>query len=143
MPEEPDRLEREIQEILDKIEQLPAPKRRRASGLQRSLRRIGDGVSAWQRTVVQELSRISLSQLVLLSFLLILAAFLIRGLGPLGSWLMIGGVVLLVASLALMIFGSGGGGRARTQQWRGRTISYSRDGLAQRIRRWFSNRSRR
>ena len=143
MPEEPDRLEREIQEILDKIEQLPAPKRRRASGLQRSLRRIGDGVSAWQRTVVQELSRISLSQLVLLSFLLILAAFLIRGIGPLGTWLMIAGVVLLVASLALMIFGTGGGGRARTQQWRGRTISYSRDGLAQRIRRWFSNRSRR
>lgn len=143
MPEEPDRLEREIQEILDKIEQLPAPKRRRASGLQRSLRRIGDGVSAWQRTVVQELSRISLSQLVLLSFLLILAAFLIRGIGPLGTWLMIAGVVLLVASLALMIFGGGGGGRARTQQWRGRTISYSRDGLAQRIRRWFSNRSRR
>lgn len=143
MPEEPDRLEREIQEILDKIEQLPAPKRRRASGLQRSLRRIGDGVSAWQRTVVQELSRISLSQLVLLSFLLILGAFLIRGLGPLGSWLMIAGIVLLVASLALMIFGSGGGGRSRTQQWRGRTISYNRDGLAQRIRRWFSNRSRR
>lgn len=143
MPEEPDRLEREIQEILDKIEQLPAPKRRRASGLQRSLRRIGDGVSAWQRTVVQELSRISLSQLVLLSFLLILGAFLIRGIGPLGTWLMIAGVVLLVASLALMIFGSGGGARARTQQWRGRTISYNRDGLAQRIRRWFSNRSRR
>ncbi len=143
MPEEPDRLEREIQEILDKIEQLPAPKRRRASGLQRSLRRIGDGVSAWQRTVVQELSRISLSQLVLLSFLLILAAFFIRGIGPLGSWLMIGGVVLLVASLALMVFGGGGGARARTQQWRGRTISYNRDGLAQRIRRWFSNRSRR
>lgn len=142
MPDEPDRLEREIQEILDKIEQLPAPKRRRASGLQRSLRRIGDGVSAWQRTVVQELSKISLSQLVLLSFLLILGAFLIRGLGPLGAWLMIAGVVLLVASLALMVFG-GGSRRTRTQQWRGRTISYSRDGLAQRIRRWFSNRSRR
>ena len=142
MPDEPDRLEREIQEILDKIEQLPAPKRRRASGLQRSLRRIGDGVSAWQRTVVQELSKISLSQLVLLSFLLILGAFLIRGFGPLGAWLMIAGVVLLVASLALMVFG-GGSRRTRTQQWRGRTISYSRDGLAQRIRRWFSNRSRR
>lgn len=142
MPDEPDRLEREIQEILDKIEQLPAPKRRRASGLQRSLRRIGDGVSAWQRAVVQELSRISLSQLVLLSFLLILGAFFIRGLGPVGTWLMIAGVVLLVASLALMIFG-GGSARARTQQWRGRTISYNRDGLAQRIRRWFSNRSRR
>ncbi len=142
MPEEPDRLEREIQEILDKIEQLPAPRQRRASGLQRSLRRFGDGVSAWQRTVVQELSRISLSQLVLLSFLLILGAFFIRGIGPVGTWLMIAGVVLLVASLALMIF-SGGSARARTQQWRGRTISYKRDGLVQRIRRWFSNRSRR
>lgn len=142
MPDEPDRLEREIQEILDKIEQLPPPRARRAPGLQRALRRFGDGVSAWQRTVVQELSRVSLSQLVLLSFLLILGAFFVRGLGPVGSWLMIAGIVLLAASLALMIFGSSGG-RARTQQWRGRTISYNRDTLPQRIRRWFANRSRR
>ena len=141
MPEEPDRLEREIQEILDKIEQLPAPKRQRAVGLRRSLRRVGESFSAWQRTIAQELSRISLAQLVLLSLLLILGAFLIRGLGPIGSWLMIAGLVLLVTSLALIMFGSGGR-RTRTQQWRGRTISYRRDTLAQRIRRWFGNRSR-
>lgn len=142
MPEEPDRLEREIQEILDKIEQLPAPRRQRATGLRRALRRIGEGVSAWQRTVARELSRISLSQLVLLSFLLILGAFLIRGIGPIGTWIMIAGLVLLVTSLALIMLGSGGT-RSRTQRWRGRTISYKRDGLAQRLRRWFSNRSRR
>ena len=143
MPDEPDRLEREIQEILDKIEQLPTPpRRRRASGLRRSLRRIGDGVSAWQRTVAQELSRVSLSHLVLLSFLLILGAFFIRGIGPIGTWIMIAGLALLVTSLALMMFGSGSA-RARTQQWRGRTIAYSREPFAQRIRRWFSNRSRR
>ena len=143
MPEQPDRLEREIQEILDKIEQLPEPRRQRTSPLARSLRRVGEGVSAWQRTVARELSRVSLSQLVLLSILLILGAFLIRGLGPVGSWLMIAGIVLLVTSLALMMFGGGGSGRSRTQQWRGRTISYRRETLSQRVRRWFSNRSRR
>ena len=144
MPDEPDRLEREIQEILDKIEQLPTPPRRRASGLRRSLRRIGEGVSAWQRAVAQELSRVSLSQLVLLSLLLILGAFFIRGIGPIGTWIMIAGIALLVTSLALMVFGGGSASRrARTQQWRGRTISYRRDGLAQRIRRWFGNRTRR
>ena len=143
MPDEPDRLEREIQEILDKIEQLPSPpRRRRTSGLQRSLRRAGNGVSAWQRTVARELSRVSLSQLVLLSLLLILGAFFIRGIGPIGTWIMIAGIALLVTSLALMVAG-GGSGRSRTRQWRGRTISYSRDSFAQRIRRWFSSRRRR
>ena len=143
MPDEPDRLEREIQEILDKIEQLPSPpRRRRASGLQRSLRRIGNGVSAWQRAFAQELSRVSLSHLVLLSLLLILGAFFIRGIGPIGTWIMIAGLALLATSLALMMFGRRSG-RSRTQQWRGRTISYRRESFAQRIRRWFSNRSRR
>ena len=104
MPEEPDRLEREINEILNKIEQFPTPERRRARAARKSLRRFGDAVSSRQRTIARELSRISLSQLVLLSFLLILGSFVLRGIGPVGTWIMVAGVVLLVASLALMLF---------------------------------------
>ena len=55
---------------------------------------------------------------------------------------LLAGIALLVTSLALMVAG-GGSGRSRTRQWRGRTISYSRDSFAQRIRRWFSSRRRR
>ena len=139
MPDDKDRLEREINEILDKIEQFPTPERRRNRTVRRHLRRIGDRVSSHQRAIARELSRVSLSQLLLLSFLLILGSFFFRGFG-LGQWVLFAGVALLVASGALLIFGGGKGNGARTQQWRGRTISYRSETIAARIRRWFTSR---
>ena len=140
MPEDNDRLEREINEILDKIEQFPTPERRRNRAFKRHLRRVGDAVSSRQRAIARELSRVSLSQLVLLAFLLILGSFFFRGFG-LGQWVLFAGVALLVASGALLLFGGGSRGPTqRTQQWRGRTISYRSDGIATRLRRWFASR---
>ena len=144
MPDENDRLEREINEILNKIEQFPTPEKRRNRALRRQLRRVGDAVAIRQRAVARELSRISLSQLILVSFLLILGSFFLSRLGgPIGQWLLIAGVVLLVASFGLMLFGGGRRGGATTRQWRGRTIAYDSDGLARRLRRWFGSRKSR
>ncbi len=143
MPDDDDRLEREINEILNKIEQFPTPERRRVRAVRRQLRRIGDAVSTRQRAVARELSRISLSQLVLLSFLLILGSFFMSRLGIAGQWLLIAGVVLLVASFGLMLFGGGSRGGSTTRQWRGRTISYESENLARRLRRWFASRKTR
>ena len=143
MADDNDRLEREINEILDKIEQFPTPERRRNRAFKRHLRRVGDAVSSRQRAVARELSRISLSQIVLLAFLLILGSFFFRGFG-LGQWVLFAGVALLVASGALLLFGGGGRGPSqRTQQWRGRTISYRSESLAARLRRWFASRKSR
>ena len=144
MPDDSDRLEREINEILNKIEQFPTPERRRNRALRRQLRRIGDAVSTRQRAVARELSRISLSQLILLSFLLILGSFFLsRAGGPIGQWLLIAGVVLLVTSFGLMLFGRGRHDGGTTRQWRGRTISYESENLARRLRRWFASRKTR
>ena len=140
MAKNDDRLEREINEILDKIEQFPTPERRRQRALRRQWRRFGEGAAARQRAVARELSRISLSQVVLAGFLLILASFFFRGFG-IGQWVLFAGLALLIASGALLLFG-GGRGRANPpdQQWRGRTISYDSGSLAARIRRWFASR---
>lgn len=81
MPDDKDRLEREINEILDKIEQFPTPERRRNRAVKRNIRRVGDVVSARQRAIARELSRVSISQLLLVSFLLILGSFFFRGFG--------------------------------------------------------------
>ena len=137
-PEPPDRLEREINEILDKIEQFPTPEKRRNRAVKRQLRRFGEAVSLRQRAFARELSRISLSQLILLSFLLILGSFFFRGFG-IGQWVLFAGVALLIASVALALFGGGRRGAPPAQQWRGRTISYQPDGLAKRLRRWFAS----
>jgi hypothetical protein len=64
---------------------------------------------------------------------------MIRGIGPIGPWLMIAGVVLLTTSFALMLFG-GVNSKPQSHQWRGRTISYETHNLSQQIRRWFGSR---
>ena len=142
MPDDKDRLEREINEILSKIEQFPTPEKRRNRAFKRQLRRFGDEVSSRQRVVARELSRVSLSHLVLLGFLLILGSFFFRGFG-LGQWVLFAGIALLVASGALLMFGGGKRGSAPTQKWRGRTISYRSETIATRIRRWFASRKQR
>ena len=142
MPDDKDRLEREINEILNKIEQFPTPEKRRNRAFKRQLRRFGDEVSSRQRVVARELSRVSLSHLVLLGFLMILGSFFFRGFG-LGQWVLFAGIALLIASGALLMFGGGKRGAAPTQKWRGRTISYSSETIVARIRRWFASRKQR
>lgn len=146
MPQEPqDRIEREIDEILRKIDQFPGPAQRRQRSLQRRTRRVGDAVAQRVRGGVRWLSRFSISQVMLLSFLLILGSFFFRRVSPmLMEWVLIAGVVLFVSSFALMLFGGsrGGPGGSGSSYWRGRPISYDQRGRPSRLRRWFGSRSR-
>lgn len=118
-----DRLEREIEEILGKIENFPGPEARRA---RKPLRRpILDAVAGRQRAVARELSRISVSQVMLFAFLLILGSFFFREFGVIAVWALYAGVVLFVVAFAIMMFGNRGRTGARQQTvWRGRDVAY-------------------
>ena len=144
MADKSDRLEREINEILNKIERFPTPEERRRRAVRRSFREFGSRIAEKQRTLARSLSRISLSQLMLLSFILILGSFFLGSALPFArSWLMLAGVALFVASFALLLFsgGRGGGAPASNQRrWRGRTIEYRREGFGDRLRRLFRGR---
>ena len=138
-----DRLEREINEILGKIERFPEPQARRKQARKRALRNFGDAVSARQRAFTRELSRISLSQVMLASFLLILASLFFPGLAK--QWVLFAGIVLFISSFALMMFGGrkrsyGGSGQG---YWRGRPVSYSGERWNDRVKRWLARRQRR
>lgn len=161
---DPDRLEREIEEILGKIENFPGPGERR---VRRALSHPAkDAVVRRQRAVVREISRISVSQVMLGSFLLILGSFFFRDAGVIAVWALYAGIVLFVVSFAIMMFGN----RARLSPshqetvWRGRHVSYGPYGRSTasagratgqsappvwltRVRRWWAaqrtNRSRR
>ncbi|RLT40268.1 MAG: hypothetical protein DWI58_11280 [Chloroflexi bacterium] len=159
---EPDRLEREIEEILGKIENFPGPEARRARNP--IGQPITEAVAKRQRAIGRELSRISVSQVMLFAFLLILGSFFFREFGILASWALYAGVVLFVVSFAIMMFGGRGrvGGKQQTV-WRGRDVSYrtsarsaastTRRGvparssatstLLVRIRQWWGQRNRR
>jgi hypothetical protein len=138
-----DRLEREIEEILDKIEHFPTPESRRARARKRYFRRLGASIGERQRAFASQLGRISISQVLLISFLMILGSlFLRRALGPAATWILVAGVILFVTSFAIMVFSRGGrsgGGGSSSQRWRGREIQagYPQPSPLNRIRRWW------
>jgi hypothetical protein len=148
MPERgdhPDRLEREINEILSNIEQFPDAAQRKQRARQRATNDILVRISARQRELMQQFGHASLSQLILLSFLVILGSFFFRGLVPIAwPWLMYAGVILFLVSFTLMVFGGGRGSisSAPRQYWRGREVDYRPPTLVTRLRRWFSGRPR-
>jgi hypothetical protein len=154
---EPDRLEREIEEILGKIENFPGPEARRA---RKPLPRpVGDAVARRRRAVARQVSRVSVSQVMLFAFLLILGSFFFRQAGVVALWALYAGLVLFVVSFAIMMFGNRGrlSGRQETV-WRGRNVSYgsyrppargrvagrpAAPTLLVRLRRWWAGRGNR
>lgn len=144
-PEPPDRLEREINEILEKIDRFPSPEERRARAAKKTFRNAGDSVSGGMHGVVREVSHVSMSQVMLLAFLLILGSFFFRSLLPfVWPWVMYAGLVLFITSFAIMAFGGGRGPvpSREPRYWRGRQVSYDADSLSQRIRRWWGRQRR-
>ena len=133
--QKPDKLEREIEEILSKIEQFPKPESRRAMARRRALRRFGNAIAARQRAVVQQLSRVAVSQIMLLSFIMIVGSFFFRRVNPLAmQWVLYAGIVLVVSSFAIMIF-TRSPARGPEQRWRGRTLDHRAPSLLDRLRR--------
>ena len=142
-----DRLEREIEEILDKIEHFPTPESRRARARKRYFRRLGASIGERQRAFASQLGRISISQVLLISFLMILGSlFLRRALGPAAQWILVAGIILFVTSFAIMVFSRGsssrGGGGGSAQRWRGREIQsgYAQPSPVDRLRAWWNRR---
>jgi hypothetical protein len=144
---ENDRLEREINEILSNIEQFPDADQRKQRARRRVVNSFANNVSERQRTFMRRMSGVSLSQLMILSFLIILGSMFFREIVRVSwPWMMYAGVVLFLTTFALMMFGGSRGGPAvprQQQYWRGRPVSYRQDALAHRMRRWFGRRSRR
>ncbi len=136
-----DRLEREINEILSNIEQFPDAAQRRKRTRQRAFNDVLVQLSARQRDFMRAIGGQSLSQLMLLSFLIILGSFFFRGLISIAwPWLMYAGVVLFLATFTLMVFGGGRNPTAGVprQYWRGREMELRSPTLSQRLRRWWS-----
>ena len=147
------RLEREIEEILGKIEQFPDASTGRKRARSRWLQDLATRISESQRSLMRQLSRFSISQVMLVSFILILGSLFFRRAAPLlMTWALYAGIILFVSSFAIMMFSSRGTSSG-APKWRGRTVSYqsgayqptrqSGPSLTQRIQYWWSTRTRR
>ena len=139
-----DKFEREIDEILSKLEKFP-----KQSPLQRAQNRLGRRASGMHRAFALRLARLSVSQIMLTGIGLILFAYFFRSVLP-GIWyyLVILGLILFFTSFVLSFFGfsSGRSGRGRQVYWRGQPAQnyYSSEpAVFIRLRDWWRRRQSR
>ena len=132
----PDKIEREVEEILRKLDRFVPEEGR----LARTRRRLVQAVSDFSHALMVRLSRVSLGHLMLVSLVLVVLAFFFRSASPtLARWVIIGGLILFFGAFVLSLLG----GRSQYERrWRGQVIDLSEPSLGSRLRNWFQRRSR-
>ncbi len=137
----PDRLERDVEDVLDKIEDFEwhRANRRKPSKVRQAwngwTQRASDAIGG-------RLARFTAGHLMLLGFLILLAGVVFRFKG-IGTWFVLVGVIFFLLGLFLNARGGGpqsGGVRgsgpaARGGYWRDRYVTYDEE--PPRLRRWF------
>ena len=144
---EPDKVQREIEELLDKLDNF-VPEDRLVSKI-RSRRKAETGPNAIERLWAR-VSRLTLGHVMLAGVVLLLAGTFARGaLGGAATWFVVIGIALTVGAFVLSIINgdsrrtlAGGGGRYE-KRWRGQVIDYSEPSAASKIRDWLRGRRRR
>jgi hypothetical protein len=135
-----DRFEREIEDILRKIDDFVPEKGRGRRPTRRSSRPLG-GLANW---LTRRLASISLGQVMLYSLVLVLAAFLFRFVNPvLMRWVIIGSLIVFATAFVLSIMGGGRPANVPEKRWRGQPIDLSGPSWPDRIKYWIKGRKRR
>ena len=143
-PREPDKVQREIEELLDKLDNF-VPEDRLVSKI-RKRRREETGPGLIERTW-KRVSRVSLGQAMLLGVGLLLVGTLLRSqLGSFAGPVIILGIILAGGAFLLSVVNGDSrrtisGGR-QEKRWRGQVIDYSEPPTTSRIRDWFRRRKR-
>ena len=100
MPNQSDRIQQEVDELLAKIEKFPP--RRPLS------RRVGDAVTAPLRALRRGLSglslpRISAGHVLLAAIIVIVIAYVAGGSGDIWRWIIVGGIALFIAAFIMSL----------------------------------------
>jgi len=136
----PDKFEREIDDILSKLDKFP-----QQGPSERARKAVSGRVSAFQRRVALRIARLSVGQIMLTGIVMILVGYFFRaGLPEIWYYVVILGLILFFTSFALSFFGGAGRARGGGQvYWRGRPAqSYYSSGpiLGRRLRDWWRRR---
>lgn len=125
----PDRIEREIEDILNKLDDFVPEKGQQPIPF-RPRQKKANNPSRGQGWAGQKLARISLNQVMLYALIAVLAAFFLRAL-PFASWVMIGALIVLATAFVMSMRQGGRGGSTRLgsgpaqKRWRGQPIDDS------------------
>jgi hypothetical protein len=140
-----DKLEREIEDVLGKIEDFEWHRRQRRgpSRARRAWSRAWQGSS---NVLGRRFAQFTSGHVMLVGFLLLIVGLALRGRGP-GLWLVLAGILLFFVGVALSMRrgrrGPGGAYTARGGYWRDRYVTYEDDpqrapgsGLRRWLNRW-------
>jgi hypothetical protein len=128
-----DRIEREIEEILRKLDNF-VPERTR-----RPVKRTGDSLGAVQNWLTHRLARISLRHVMMWSLFVVLIAFFLRGV-PWGTWVMVGGLIVFVTAFILSRTVNTAPRQRTEKRWRGQPLDLSGPSWPNRVKFWLKGR---
>jgi VIT1/CCC1 family predicted Fe2+/Mn2+ transporter len=137
-----DKFEREIEDILNKLDRFPT-----LSPTERARRWLRKRLGSLHGSISTRLSRLSVNSIMLAGIILVFVGFFFRSvLQDLWSYLAITGLALFFLSFAISFFGGGRPAGSRRIYWRGRPASSYYDSgpsIALRLREWWRRRQRR
>lgn len=142
----PDKVQQEIEELLDKLDNFIPEERFASKARSRRRRQRLASVLEPLRRLSASLPRISLGHVMLTGLALLLIGTFFGGrLGDTANWMIIAGLVLAGGSFVLSIAGGGrpAGGRRVEKRWRGQVIEYAEPSTANRLFGWLRGRRRR
>jgi hypothetical protein len=136
-----DRYEREIEDILSRIDKFP---RRKASHRARGA--VLGRIAALQHALTARTAQFSIGKVMLVGMICIVLGYFLRSaLGDVWQYVVLAGLALFFGTFLLSLFGAGRGG-SRGNYWRGRPVqSYysSEPDLIERLRNWWRRRQSR
>ena len=130
-----DRIEREIEEILRKLDNFVPEAARRPA------RRAGQPFAAAQSWLMHKLARISLNQVMMWSLFAFIVAFFARGV-PWAGWVMIGTLIVFATAFILSRMGAGSARSQPDKMWRGQPMDLSGPRWPDRVKAWLKARKR-
>jgi hypothetical protein len=125
-----DRIEREIEEILKKIDNFPDRTRARP-------RKPSKASGALQRW----LAHVSMRKVMMWALFAAMVAFFLRGI-PGGYFLLIGAIIVFVTAFMLSTRGGGGASNLPEKRWRGQPLDLSEPGWPDKLKAWIKGRKR-
>ncbi|HWQ28713.1 MAG TPA: hypothetical protein VNN12_06790 [Dehalococcoidia bacterium] len=133
----PSRVEREIDEILRRLEtSLP-----REPGFRRLRRAAGRAFGASRRALAGAFRRLTAGNAMLLAFALVIGSLVVSRLwDDAGRFMLLAGIALFVLALVASFAGRRS---VPERRWRGQVIHYDEPTLADRLRNWWRAKSRR
>ncbi len=128
-----DQLQREIEEILDRLDDF-IPEEKSRSGLRT---RVGSAVHAFMARLGALLTHASLGYLLVISLILVFMAFVFRS-SPIGQYAMIAGLALLGLTIGLSFVIHR---RRPDKRWRGQVVDLSGPSFVDKLQGWFKKHS--